>query len=135
MTTKGLSRKQIIISISDRKKSKFMAPSSAYITNLNRTLKNIKSDIMANFVQANQHNIIITTNKVTLLLDLQNIENYIKNIDNIDLNNILTSQLPQSKFYLKIISIPHLMENTNMFINSSVVETILKNNISLVLKP
>ena len=50
MTTKGLSRKQIIILISDKKKSKFIASSSIYITNLNRALKNIKSDIITNFV-------------------------------------------------------------------------------------
>ena len=48
--------------------------------------------------------------------------------------------LPQFKSYLKIIGIPSLIENTNIPINSSVVETILKNNyifnnISLALKP
>ena len=56
-----------------------------------------------------------------------------------DSNNISTSYLLQSKFYLKIIGIFHLMENTNTPINSSVIETILKNiyflnNISLASK-
>jgi len=36
--------------------------------------------------------------------------------------------LLQSKSHLKIIGIPYLIENTNMPINSSMVETILKNN-------
>jgi len=38
-----------------------------------------------------------------------------------------TSYLSQLKFYLKIIGILYSMENTNTPINSSVIETILKN--------
>lgn len=67
-------------------------------------------------------------NKVALPSDFQTIENYVKNTDHIDFNNIEMSRFPQSKSYLKIISILYLMENTNMPINSSVIETILKNN-------
>ena len=126
--TKGPSRKQIIVLISNDNKSKFIASLSAYITNLNSVLRNIKSDVMADFVQANQHGIIIIMNKVALPLDIQTIENYIKNINHINSNNMGTSHLSQSKFYLKIIGIPYLMENTSTPINSSVVKTILKNN-------
>jgi len=48
--------------------------------------------------------------------------------------------LPQSKSYLKMIDIPYLIENINIPINSSMVETVLKNNhifnnIFLALKP
>jgi len=50
MTTKGLSRRQIIVSISNDNSLKFITLSSSYIANLNRALKNIKSDIMADFV-------------------------------------------------------------------------------------
>jgi len=49
ITTKGPSRKQVIIPISNDNKSKFMASSSMHIANLNSILKNIKSEIMANF--------------------------------------------------------------------------------------
>jgi len=85
-----------------------------------------------------QHEVVITMNTIMLLSDLQTIEQYIKNINNMNSNNMLTC-LPQSKFYLKIISIPYLIENTNTPINFSVIETILKNtyffnNISLVSK-
>ena len=38
------------------------------------------------------------------------------------------SYLPQFKSYLKMISISYLMKNTNTPMNSSVVETIIKNN-------
>ena len=79
-------------------------------------------------------------NKVTSLLDLQTIKNYIKNTDYINSNNIEIPCLSQSKSYLKIIGISYLIENTSIPINSSVVETILKNNhifnnISLASKP
>jgi len=62
-----------------------------------------------------------------LLFDLSIIENYIKNTNNIKFDDILISQLSQSKSYLKIIGISYLMENTNILINFSVVRTIIKN--------
>ena len=48
ITTKGPSRKQVIIPISNDNKSKFMASLSMHIANLNSILKNIKSEIIAN---------------------------------------------------------------------------------------
>jgi len=73
--------------------SKFMSLSSKHIANIDRTLKNIKSDIFANFVHANHRDLIITTNNVTSQLDLSTIMKYIKNIDTIESNNITTSHL------------------------------------------
>jgi len=51
MTTKGLFRKQVIISINGDNKTKFMKDNSNHVTHLNRTLKNIKSDIMVDFIR------------------------------------------------------------------------------------
>ena len=50
MTTKGPSRKQVIVSINNDNKTSFMKDSSNYATNLNRAFKNIKLDIMVNFI-------------------------------------------------------------------------------------
>ena len=50
MTTKKPSRRQIIVPMSNNNKLKFMTLSNVHITNLNRVLKNIKSDVMANFI-------------------------------------------------------------------------------------
>jgi len=77
MMTKDSSYKQIIVSMDNNNRAKFMASSNLYITNLNRTLKNIKSDVMTDFIRKDQHGIIITTNKVVLTLELQTIEKYI----------------------------------------------------------
>ena len=47
-------------------------------------LKNIKLDIMVDFIHSNHTNIIIFTNKITALLDLQMIEKYVKETNQID---------------------------------------------------
>jgi len=68
------------------------------------------------------------------------IENYIKSADHINANDVKSSRLPQSKFYLKIIGISYLQENSVSPITSSVVEDIIKknhifNNVVLASKP
>jgi len=50
MTTKGFLRKQTIIQMSSNNSEKIMAMSSKYIANINRALKDIKLDIMADFL-------------------------------------------------------------------------------------
>jgi len=51
-----------------------MKESSAHIANINKALKNIKSEVVANFAQLENSGIVITTNKVAVSLDLQTIE-------------------------------------------------------------
>ena len=54
MTSKEPSRRQILVSMSLTNVSKFMVLFSKYITNINRALKDIKSNIMADFMKENQ---------------------------------------------------------------------------------
>ena len=80
------------------------------------------------------------TNKIMSNLELQMVENYIKNANCIITEGIKTPRLPQSKFYLKVIDILLLQENTNTSINLNIIENIIKknhifNNIMLVSKP
>jgi len=118
MTTKNPSKRQIIISMGSANISKFMSISSKHITNINRALKNIKSEILADFVYTDYRSLIITTNKVASQSDLNTIKKYIKNVDTIKLVDIMISYLPQSKLYLKIISIPYIIKDTNILIDS-----------------
>ena len=90
MTTKGLLRKQFIVLMNNNNKTQFIKDLSAHITNINRALRNIKSEIMADFTQSEQLGIVITTNKVTAPLDLQTIGQYIKNTNNIEADNVET---------------------------------------------
>ena len=69
-----------------------MAMSNKYVANINRLLKDIKSDIIADFIWANHKYLVMTTNKVAATLDLNTIESYIKNIDVIDFNKVMSSK-------------------------------------------
>ena len=94
MTTKGPSRKQVIVPINLDNANKFMKDLSTHITNINRALKNIKSDVMADFICIENRGVVIITNKITGALDLQTIERYIKNTNNIEANQVEASRLP-----------------------------------------
>ena len=128
MTIKSLSRKHVIVPMSNNNKTKFIEESSAYVTNINRALKNIKSEIMADFAHSDQADITIVTNKVTSLLDFQTIEKYVKNTNCIKVDEVEVPYLLQLKSYLKIIDILYLVENTNTTIIADVVEAIIKSN-------
>ena len=71
-----------------------MKDSSAYISNINKALKNIKSEIIVDFIHLNSKDIIIITNKVLSMLNFQTIERYIKNVNNIKSNQVKAPRLP-----------------------------------------
>jgi len=50
MTIKGPLRKQVIVSISNNNKTKFIKDSIIHIANINRAFKNIKSEVMADLM-------------------------------------------------------------------------------------
>ena len=122
MITKRLSRKQVIVLMNVKNKFSFMKESSAHVANINRALKNVKLEIMADFICSDNKGIIITTNKIVSMLDLQTIERYIKNVNNIKSYYIKALRLLQSKSYLKIIGISYLLEDSNTLISSDVVK-------------
>jgi len=113
MITKGLSCKQVIVPMSIENTKYFMRESSMHVININRALKGIKSNIMADFVRLDSKGIIISTNNVTCLSNLQEIKKYVKTTLCVVTDKINTSRLPQSKSYLKIIGIPFVSEYTN----------------------
>jgi len=84
MTTKGPSRKQVIILIGNENIIKFMKNSSIHITNLNRNLRNAKSEVLVDFICSDLLGITVVTNKVLFPSNLLIIENYVKNLENID---------------------------------------------------
>ncbi len=52
MTTKGLLRKQVIILMNGNNIAKFMKESLSHIVNINRALKNAKTEILINFIRS-----------------------------------------------------------------------------------
>ena len=101
---------------------------SNYITNINRALKSIKSDIVADYIQKEPIGVTIVTNKIALPFNIQIIENFVKNIEKINSKDIELFRLLQSKSYLKIIDIPYLIENSNVLISLDFVKMIIKSN-------
>ena len=138
MTIKGLLRKQIIIPVAKLNTELIINSTSSNIANINKCLKNAKSDIIANFIHLTNDRVIITTNKPANISDLLIIEKYMKNINNINSDNIDCPCLPKSKLYLKIIRIPHNTENRVLTLE--VIEDVLKDshlfeNVVLASKP
>jgi len=72
MTTKGPSHKQVIVPMSIDNAKNFVKDSSVHIVNINRSLKNIKLDIMVDFIRVDNKGIVISTNKATSLLCCDN---------------------------------------------------------------
>jgi len=141
MTTKGPSYKQVIIPMGNENNINFMKNSSIYVTNLNRNLRNAKSEVLVEFIRSDPLGITIVTNKVSLPSDFLIIKNYIKNSESIDSTQVDSPHLTQSKSYLKIIGIPYFPHsNMQDRLTSNDVEHIIKqnhifNNVTLVLKP
>jgi len=64
ITTKGPSCKQVIVSMNNKLGKRFIKDSVSYVTNINRAFKSIKSSICADFIYADNKDVIISTNNV-----------------------------------------------------------------------
>jgi len=128
MTTKSPFQKQVIVPMNNKMVKRYLKNSSMYIININCALKNIKSNIIANFICIKDKGIVITINNVASFSDLQEIEKCVKSLLITDIDQISSPRLLQSKSYLKIVGIPYLSEQLNPCISSNNIEKILKNN-------
>jgi len=63
------------------------------------------------------------TKKVAISSDLNVVEKYMKKLNNVDGSDIMSPRLPQSKSYLKILSISYFIEDSNL---SDIIERIIK---------
>ena len=84
MTTKGPSRKHIIILMSSDNISSFMKNSSLNVANINKELRNTKTDVLVDYIHSDNTGITIITNKVAQQLDLSIIDYYVKNSNDIN---------------------------------------------------
>jgi len=95
MIFKGPSKRQVLVLMSQADSTKIMVLLSKHVVNINKTLNDIKSDTIADFIWANSKGLTIMTNKITSPSNLNTIEKYIKNVDIIDSEDILASRLSQ----------------------------------------
>jgi len=117
-----------------------MVFSANHITNINKMLKTVKSKVMIDYIHPETTKVTIISNMVTSQSDLQVMKRYVKNIENIILDNIQVLRLPQSKSFLKIIGIPYFVKDTNSSITSDNIKLIIKanyifNNLTLTSEP
>jgi len=125
-TIKGLSRKQVIVSMSTNNVLRIMANANTYISNINWLLKEVKSEVSVDFICSDNKELLLTTNRVTILSDLNIIKKYLKDSNDIKHKEDINLRLPQSKSYLKILSIPYFVESINLLISSDIIENIIK---------
>ena len=138
MITKEPSRKQIIIPIAKSNTELIINSANQQIANINKSLKEFKLDIIADFIHIINNGVIITTDKLANSSNLKIIEKCIKNVKEIKSDAIESSCLPKSKLYLKIIRLPYIVEHepiTPDIIKDIFKEMYIFNNIVLVLKP
>ena len=124
MTTKELLRKQVIIPMAKLNAELIVNSANTHISNVNKCLNNIKSDIITDFICLTNNGIIITIKKPANTSDLLTIEKYLKDIQNVNLDSIESPQLPKSKSYLKIVGLFHKMEQG--ILTPDIVEGVLK---------
>ena len=128
MITKRPLCKQVIISMNDNCANNFIKDLSMYVININWTLKNIKLNIMVNYIHVDSKGIVIAINNIVSPLDLQAIEKYVKSAIYVKAKQVQSPRLPQFKSYLKIVSVLYISKTSNTHITSNNVERILKNN-------
>ena len=139
MTTKKPLHKQIIVLIGSENIKMFITLSNNHVVNINQTLKNIKSNIIIDFICLNHRGLIFMSNKVAAPSDICIVSNYVKNTNNMNSEDVQNTYLLQSKLYFKILGLPYHIKNTNTPIDSNVIENIIKltyifNNIKVVSK-
>jgi len=120
--TKSPFRKQIIILMGSNNVEKVIVQSYMCIANINRQFKDIKSETSVDFIYSDDKKIVVTTNKIAVSSDLNIMEKYIKKLNNVDLSNIMSPRLPQSKFYLKILGISYLVDDINILVTPDIIE-------------
>ena len=138
MTTRGLSRKKVIIPMAKSNTELIMKLAYNYITNINEYLKNSKSDIITDFICISNNGIIITINCPVNIFELSRIKNFLKKINNIDLISIESLYLSKSKSFMKIIELLYNSELgavTSNFIKGILKKMYLFKDITLASKP
>ena len=83
-TTKGPSRKQVIILMSKENVNMFIKNSSLHVLSMNWQFRNAKSEILIDYIWAELLGITVVMNKVAQSSDLILIDQYIKNSNEVN---------------------------------------------------
>jgi len=114
MAMKEPSRKQIIVLMSKSNVEVILNQANFLIININRHLKEAKSNIITDFIHLENDGVILTIFQAVFAQDMSIIKKCVKEINNINSKHIDTPQLPKLKLYLKILGLSYILENTNL---------------------
>ena len=98
MTIEGLSRKQVIVLMSKVNIDNILTSANEYITNINRALKNVKSNILVDFIYPDKLEITIVSNLVASQLNLLVMERYVKSINNVSSDDVQVLRLKDHRY-------------------------------------
>ena len=62
----------------------FMKNSTTHIANINRLLRNVKLEVLVDYIRSDPLGISVITNKISLQSNLQIIDQYVKNSEDIN---------------------------------------------------
>ena len=97
ITMKEPSKKQVIVPMSINNNNTFMRNLATHVVNINRLLRNTKSEVLVDYIHLDSLKILVITNKVSQQSDLQIIDQYIKNSEDINSLRVDKPRLSQSK--------------------------------------
>ena len=100
-----------------------MGEANTHVFQINMLLKSTKSMMRAEFIYLCPRGVSINTNSVPNTSNLNTIEKYLKSINSTGNDKVLVPQLPQSKSYLKITSIPYIQPNGNKLTSNDITTT------------
>jgi len=92
--TKSPSIKQIIIFMGTNNSERIIAQANSYISNINRLLKDVKSEVFTDCIWFDNKEVVIITNKVVAFSNIKIMEKYIKDLNDVDSNDVISPRLP-----------------------------------------
>lgn len=79
-------------------------------------MKEVKLEVSIDFICSDNKDLLIITNKVVAFSDINIIEKYLKKLNNINSNKVMSPKLLQSKSYLKILGISYFIKDMHPYL-------------------
>jgi len=111
-------------------KMTIMAFLANHVTNINRALKIIKSEVIVDYIHPETIEVTIISNPIASQSDFQVMERYIKNIENVMSDNIQIPRLPQLK--KSIIKASYIFNDLILISKPRIIKASPKSDITVI---
>jgi len=89
---------------------KVITQENKHTENINRMLRGIKFEVSTNYIHSDSKSVVITTNKVAALSNLNIVEKYMKDLNNVDLKD--TNLSITSDIIERVVQSTYIFNNT-----------------------